>query len=139
MIPLAPWAASHAALGSGLAASISSAVRLNTLDGFAIGALLSGACFLVVTRSRRPRRPELARPALARPELARPELARPALAEPERAAAAGAHRSPPRWARTGRPRAEVGRMLPRHAAPHAGLASRMTGLPPSRDHAGSVS
>jgi hypothetical protein len=93
---LAICAASKAVLTSGLAISISSTVRADSLDSFAIWALMSGACFLVITSSRGPWRSLFTRR--------------------ERAAAAGAHRSPPRWARTGRPRAEVRRGAPRHAA-----------------------
>lgn len=93
---LAIWAADKAAVTSGLAVSISSAVRADSLRGFAIGALISGTCFLVVTSSSRPRRSPFTRR--------------------ERPPPAGAHRSPPRWARTGRPRAEVRRVPPRHAA-----------------------
>jgi len=118
---LALCGASKGALVPSLAIGVPAGMRADGLDGFAIGALMSGACFLMATSPRRPRR------------------GRPLCARRERAvAAAGAHRSPPRWARTGRPRAEVGRVLPRHAAPQVSLASRMTGLFPSRDHAGGV-
>ncbi len=127
---LAIWAAHKA----GLAFGVPAAVRADGLDGFAAGALLSGACFLAIA-SPRPRRALAARRArlAARPAPGRPGPPR----RPERAAAAaGAHRSPPRWARTGRPRAEVRRVLPRHAAPQPGLASRMTGRLPGRAMAG---
>jgi hypothetical protein len=113
---LAIWAAHKAVLTSGLAIGIPSAVRADSLDSFALGALMAGACFLVVTSSRGPWRSLFTRR--------------------ERAAAAGAHRSPSRWVRTGRPRAEVRRVVPRHAAHQAGLASRMAGLLPGRAMAG---
>ena len=119
MNTLALWAANKAVRAAGLAIGVPTAVRADALDGFAIGALMSSACFLVVTSSRRPGRSLFARRERA-------------------AAAAGAHRSPPRWTRTGRPRAEVRRVIPRHAAPQAGLASRMTGLRASRAMASSA-
>ena len=127
---LAIWAARRAALVPGLAVGMPAAVRADGLDGFAFGALLSGACFLLAASLRRPWRALLGWRALLRRRLASARQ-RPASRQ-ERAAAAGAHRSPPRWARTGRPRAEVRRVLPRHAAPQAGLAGRMTGLLPGR-------
>jgi hypothetical protein len=143
---LGPWAANKAALAAGFAINMSSAARVSPLDGFAIGSLLCGACILVATSPRRPWRSLLSRP--------------------ERTAmVAGAHRSGPREPRAGRPRAEerqaapraearqaapramsrrvvrqadTHRAAPRHAAPPAGLAGRMTGLLPSRAMAGSA-
>jgi len=50
------WAASTAVLASGLGLRISPAVRRDSLDGFAIGALLSGACLLLASSPRRPGR-----------------------------------------------------------------------------------
>lgn len=134
---LATWAVGKAALVPGLAFGMPAAVRADELDGFAIGALLSGACFLVAAGPRLSWRALLSwRARLTRRTLC---TRRALCTRRERtAAAAGAHRSPPRWARTGRPRAEVRRVIPRHAAPQAGLASRMTGLLPSRGHASSV-
>jgi hypothetical protein len=99
---LASWAASKAVLTPGLAISISSAVRADSLDSFAIWALLSAACFLVITSSRGPWRSLSIRR--------------------ERAAVAGTHRSPSRWARACPPRAGAGRAAPRHAATGGGAA-----------------
>ncbi len=134
---LATWAAGQAALVPGLAFGLPVAVRADELDGFAIGALLSGACFLVAAGPRRAWRALFGwRARVTRRALC---TLRAPFARRERVAAAtGAHRSPPRWARTGRPRAEVRRVTPRHAAPQAGLASRMTGLRPGRGHPSSV-
>jgi hypothetical protein len=134
---LASWAVGKAALAPGLAFGLPAAIRADELDGFAIGALLSGACFLMAASPRLTWRALFGWPArLTR----RARLARRALftGRARVAAATGAHRSPPRWARTGTPRAEVRRVIPRHAAPQARLASRMTGLLPSRGHASSV-
>jgi hypothetical protein len=50
---LASWAAHQAAATPGLAIGLSAGVRADSLDGFAIWALVSGACFLVVTSPRR--------------------------------------------------------------------------------------
>lgn len=132
---LAIWAARQAALVPGAAIGMPAAVRADGLDGFALGALLAGACFLAAASLRRPWQALLGWRSLPRRRLA---SARPRpVSRPERAAA-GAHRSPPRWARTGRPRAEVRRVPPRHAAPQAGLASRMAGLLPGRAMAGAA-
>ena len=49
---LASWAAHQAAATPGLAIGMSASVRADSLDGFAIWALVSGACFLVVTSPR---------------------------------------------------------------------------------------
>ena len=49
---LASWAAHQAAAAPGLAIGLSAGVRADSLDGFAIWALVSGACFLVVTSPR---------------------------------------------------------------------------------------
>lgn len=131
------WAANKAALAAGFAINASPAVRVSPLDGFAIGSLLCGACILVATSPRRPWRSLLSR-------------------RERTAVAAGAHRSGPGEPRTGRPRAEARRVAPRaeacrvvrpadthraaprHAAPPAGLAGRMTGLLSSRAMAGSA-
>jgi len=126
---LAIWTAKSAALVPGLAISVPAAVRADGLDGFALGALLSGVSFLVVTSQRLSRLALATRRALAWRRAPVTSRERPA-------GTAGAHRSPPRWARTGRPRAEIRRVMPRHAAPQAGLASRMTGLLPGRAMAG---
>jgi hypothetical protein len=103
---LAIWAASKAVLTPGLAVGISSAARADSLDGFAIWALMSGAAFLAFTS---PRGQWLS-----------------LFTRRERAGAAGAHRSPPRWARTGLPQPEV-RRAARHAAPGWGHLSVRTG------------
>lgn len=126
---LAIWTAKSAALVPGLAIGVPAAVRADGLDGFALGALLSGASFLVVTSQRLSRLALATRRALA-------WRGAPVTSRERTAGTAGAHRSPPRWARTGRPRAEIRRVMPRHAAPQAGLASRMTGLLPGRAMAG---
>lgn len=128
---LAIGAAHKSWLAPGLAIGVPALLRADGLAGFAVGALLSGACFLAIASPWRPWRALAARRAglASRPA----GTGRRLLRRPERpAAATGAHRSPPRWARTGRPRAEVRRVLPRHAAPQAGLASRMAGLRPGR-------
>ena len=49
---LASWAAHQAAAAPGLAIGLPAGVRADSLDGFAIWALVSGACFLVVTSPR---------------------------------------------------------------------------------------
>ena len=124
---LASWAAHQAAANPGLAIGMSASVRADSLDGFAIWALVSGACFLVVTSPRSrwrvlftrrtafPGRALFPRPAL----IPRPApFPRSALFPGrDRVRAGGAHRSPPRWALAGPPRAEARRMVPRHAAP----------------------
>ena len=99
---LATWAAGQAALVPGLAFGLPVAVRADELDGFAIGALLSGACFLVAAGPRRAWRALFGwRARVTRRALC---TLRAPFARRERVAAAtGAHRSPPRWARTGRP------------------------------------
>jgi len=132
MNTLGLWAMNKAALASGLAIGVSPAVRVNLLDGFAIGTLICGACLLLATSSRWPWRSLISRP--------------------ERTViVAGAHRSPAREPRTGRPRAavrltgpravvrqagrraelrqvrlraEVRRVAPRHAAPAGGTRAR---------------
>jgi hypothetical protein len=123
MNTLGLWAMNKASLASGLAIGVSPAVRVNLLDGFAIGTLICGACLLLATSSRRPWRSLVSRP--------------------ERTVmVAGAHRSPAREPRTGRPRAavrltgpraaarqvrlraEVRRVAPRHAAPAGGTRAR---------------
>src|SRR5450432_2268170 len=123
MNTLGLWAMNKAALASGLAIGVSPAVRVGLLDGFAIGALICGACLLVVTSPRRPWRSLRSRP--------------------ERTVmAAGAHRGRAREPRPWRPRAvarlaapqaksrQVGlltgarRAVPRHAAPARGTRAR---------------
>jgi hypothetical protein len=123
MNALGLWAMNKAALASGFAIGVSPAVRVSLLDGFAIGALICGACLLVATSPRRPWRSLLSRP--------------------ERTVmAAGAHRSPAREPRSWRPRAvvrlaapqakwrqagprtEARRAAPRHAAPPGGTRAR---------------
>jgi hypothetical protein len=117
------WVMSKAALASGLAIGVSPAVRVGLLDGFAIGALICGACLLVATSPRRPWRSLLSRP--------------------ERTVmGAGAHRGRAREPLPRRPRAvarlaasqaksrQVGllagarRAAPRHAAPARGIRAR---------------
>ena len=100
---LASWAAHQAAATPGLAIGMSASVRADSLDGFAIWALVSGACFLVVTSPRSRWRVLFTR--------------RTPFPGRDRATAGGAHRSPPRWALAGQPRAEAHRLVPRHAAP----------------------
>lgn len=51
------WAASKAAEASGLGFRVSRTVRTGLLDGFAIGALISGFCLLLMTSQRRTARP----------------------------------------------------------------------------------
>ena len=51
------WAASKAAEASGLGFRVSRTVRTVLLDGFAIGALISGVCLLMMTNQRRAARP----------------------------------------------------------------------------------
>ncbi len=106
---LASWAAHQAAATPGLAIGMSASVRADSLDGFAIWALVSGACFLVVTSPRSRWRILFTRRA--------PFPGRALFPGRDRATAGGAHRSPPRWALAGQPRAEAHRMVPRHAAP----------------------
>ena len=136
---LASWAAHQAAATPGLAIGISASVRADSLDGFAIWALVSGACFLVVTSPRSRwrvlftrrmafpgralfrRQAQFPRPALFPGPALFPRPAQfpgPALFPGrDRVTARGAHRSPPRWALAGQPRAEAHRTVPRHAAP----------------------
>jgi hypothetical protein len=47
------WDASKEVLSSGLGFRVSRTVRTGLLDGFAIGALISGFCLLVMTSQRR--------------------------------------------------------------------------------------
>ena len=110
---LASWAAHQAAAVPGLAIGLPAGVRADSLDGFAIWALVSGACFLVVTSPRSRWRVLFTR-RTAFP--GRALFPRPALF-PGRDRVRGAHRSPPRWALAGPPRPEARRMVPRHAAP----------------------
>jgi hypothetical protein len=100
---LAIWAAHQAAATPGLAIGMSASVRADSLDGFAIWALVSGACFLVATSPRGRWRV--------------PFTWRALFPGRDRATAGGAHRSPPRWALAGQLRAEAHRTVPRHAAP----------------------
>ena len=51
------WAASKAAEASGLGFRVSRTVRTGLLDGFAIGALISGFWLLLMTNQRRTPRP----------------------------------------------------------------------------------
>lgn len=50
------WAASKAVMTSGLGFRVSRTVRTGLLDGFAIGALISGFWLLIMTSDRRPGR-----------------------------------------------------------------------------------
>jgi hypothetical protein len=101
MNTLGLWATNKAALASGLAIGVSPAVRFSLLDGFAVGALICGACLLLATSSRRPWRSLVSRP--------------------ERTVmVAGAHRSPAREPRTGRWRAVVRQAGPRAVVRQAG-------------------
>jgi hypothetical protein len=112
---LASWAAHQAAAAPGLAIGLPAGVRADSLDGFAIWALVSGACFLVVTSPRSRWRVLFTR-RTAFP--GRALFPGPALFPGrDRVTARGAHRSPPRWALAGPPRPEARRMVPRHAAP----------------------
>jgi hypothetical protein len=47
------WDASKEMLSSGLGFRVSRTVRAGLLDGFAIGALISGACLLMMSNPRR--------------------------------------------------------------------------------------
>jgi hypothetical protein len=47
------WSASKEMLASGLGFRVSQAVRTQALDGFAIGALISGFCLLMMTSTGR--------------------------------------------------------------------------------------
>jgi hypothetical protein len=51
------WDASKEMLSSGLGFRVSRTVRTSLLDGFAIGALISGVCLLVMTSQRGTARP----------------------------------------------------------------------------------
>src|SRR5260370_34579348 len=98
MNTLALWAANKAVRAAGLAIGVPTAVRADGLDGFAIGALMSSACFLVVTSSRKPGRALFARR--------------------ERAPApAGAHPRPPPRTPTRPPRAQGAPVLHPPSAP----------------------
>jgi hypothetical protein len=112
---LASWAAHQAAAIPGLAIGLAAGVRADSLDGFAIWALVSGACFLAVTSPGSRWRDLFTRRA-AFP--GRALFPKPALFPGrDRVTARGAHRSPPRWALAGPPRDKAHRMVPRHAAP----------------------
>jgi hypothetical protein len=111
---LAIWAANQAAATPGPAIGMSASVSADSLDGFAIWALVSGACFLVVTSPRRPWRALFPWPALFLRRALLPWRA--PFPWRDRATAAGAHRSPPRWALAGQPRGGA-HWVPRHAAP----------------------
>src|ERR1039458_6605955 len=52
----AAWAAKEAAVATGLGGGVVPALGARSLDGFAVGALMAGACFLALTGSRRSRR-----------------------------------------------------------------------------------
>ena len=52
----AAWAAKEAAVATGLGGGVVPALGARSLDGFAVGALMTGACFLALTGSRRSRR-----------------------------------------------------------------------------------
>jgi hypothetical protein len=85
---LALCGASKGALVPSLAIGVPAGMRADGLDGFAIGALMSGACFLMATSPRRPRRGGRSAPgasALSPPRArtaARPAGPGPAVREP---------------------------------------------------------
>jgi hypothetical protein len=166
-------AAKPAAVATGLGAGLLPAVAPSAIDGFAVGTLLSGACFLLVSKPGRAlRRPRLsagqaaeparndALAAMAPPSLAQPpSLTSAAMAAPVAASywtstATVDHLtaedevfvpqpSPPAdnvaqpETRIGKHRlvgsdgnerrSETRRAAPRHAAPSAGIANRITG------------
>ncbi len=127
---LAIWAARRAALVPGLAVGMPAAVRADGLDGFAFGALLSGACFLLAASPRRPWRALPGRRALLRSAAG----VRPAAAgQPPGTRRRG--RRAPQPAALGQDRPATGRGAPGAAQARgtaAGLAGRMTGLLPGR-------
>lgn len=154
-------AAKHAIIASGLGASVVPATGSGSVDGFAIGAVISGTCMFMLT-SARGRRPAAARAGgrlrlvthgrnlLAGHPLedASPEMIVPAPegeqaggTEPERRDAAGRdYQSRHRRADHGtvdkqQPEA---RSKPRHAAPAVSLSSRVTRLFAARELASGV-
>ena len=54
-------AAKEAAIATGMGAGIVPTIAPASLDGFAVGALMTGACFLAITTPRRARRSRLRR------------------------------------------------------------------------------
>jgi hypothetical protein len=154
-------AAKEAAIASGLGAGIVPAVGAGSLDGFALGALISGTCILMLTSPRRGRRRGLAaargRALAAAREPAGPEAAgdvaagypapvtvpappdeNGAEAEDREDVAGGGYRSRHSLADQGvsSNRSGARRNSPRHAAPPASFSSRMTGRTAVRALAG---
>jgi hypothetical protein len=149
-------AAKEAAIASGLGAGIVPAVGAGSLDGFALGALMSGTCILMLTSPRRGRRHGLA----AAREQHHPVMAEapgdvaaghqapvtaPAPPPDENGAEAedredlaGGYRSRHSLADQGggSKRSGTRRNPPRHAAPPASFSGRMTGRTAVRALAG---
>ena len=145
-------AAKQAAIASGLGAGATPAFGAASLDGFAIGALISGACMLVITSPRRERRRTVTtahdghalagmRRTSARTSEALGDAARELLvpeyqpdqdapAQPDRRQA-GARDYQSRHRLAGpspSPKPETRRSAARHAAPPVSLSSRVTSL-----------
>jgi hypothetical protein len=131
-------AAKEAAISSGLGAGIVPAIGASSLDGFAIGALMSGTCILMLTSPRRGRRHDLAASSELEAADDRVEIAVPS-PEPDESDSAtrqrrdvaedGGYRSRHRLPDQGLGPRQPGsrRSSPRHAAPPASFSSRMTG------------
>ena len=147
---LAALAAKEAAIASGVGASLLPGIAPSAIDGFAVGTLLSGLCFLMVmTPKRGLRRGRLAArvglfgsAAPAEPGYAHGvtlsdpfadesaevvvPLGSPLADEASLDAKAGAHRSKHRLAdQDGDRRSEARRLPGRHAAPSVSLTSKM--------------
>ena len=101
MFTWAVLAAKEGAIASGLGAAIVPVVGAGSLGGFAIGALMSGTCILMLTSPRRGRGRGLASAVRSRHRL--PD-------QNESSKRTGARRS-----------------TPRHAAPSASFSARMAG------------
>ena len=153
-------AAKQAIIASGLGAGVVPAAGSGSVDGFAIGAVISGTCMFMLA-SARGRRPAAARAggrlglvtrgrnALSGLALedASPEMIVPAPegeqaggTEPERRDAAGRdYQSRHRRSEHGTPdKQPEARSKPRHAAPTVSLSSRMTRLLAVRELASGV-
>jgi len=109
-------AAKEAAVASGLGAGIVPAVGAGSLDGFALGALMSGTCILMLTSPRRGRRRGLAAAASGRALAAARERHQPAMPEPAGPEPAVPDAVLPRAAG---PEAVPGAVLPHAAGPEA--------------------
>ena len=92
MSTLAVWAAREAVIATGLGSGGTPALSAGSLDGFAVGALMTGACLLAITAPRRTRRSRRRAPAAGPPVL--PATAAPVAVPPPAAVLPAAVLSP---------------------------------------------